>query len=302
MNEKTTLGFIGLGNMGLPMSKALIGAGYTVYGTDVSQKSVDTFQEQGGHAGLSQQAISRKADIIMTSLPSPEIVEEVYLGDDGIIEHAHDHLLMVDFSTVYPGINEKIAGAATEKGLGYLGAPVSGGVVGAENQTLTVMAGGKRHIFDQMHPIFDVVGGNVFHVGEAPGAGTIVKLINNLYIGFYTQAVGEALTLADHAGIDHETLFDILNVSYGRSGIYERNYGSFISKNNYEPGFTIKLLLKDLGLAQKMAKENHVYLPITEQLIPMYQKASETGYSEKDMASMYLMIKDQVQKEMQQKK
>lgn len=301
MGEQKAIGFIGLGNMGLPMSKGLVEAGFTVYGSDVSKKAEDTFQKAGGQTGLSQQAISRKSDIIMTSLPSPEIVEKVYLGDDGIIAHAQSDLLLVDLSTVSPQVNEKIANAARQKGLGYLGAPVSGGVIGAENQTLTVMVGGDESLHEQACPVFDVIGGNVFHVGDAPGAGTVVKLINNLYIGFYTQAVSEALTLADHAGVDHQTLFDILKVSYGQSRIYERNYESFIAQNEYEPGFTIKLLLKDLGLGQQMANESDLYLPIMEQLIPMYQKAADSGYAENDMASMYLMIKDQVQKEAKQK-
>lgn len=301
MSKEKTLGLIGLGNMGLPMSKGLVGAGYTVYGSDVSQKAEENFRNAGGRTDLSQQAISKKADVILTSLPSPEIVEKVYLGDDGIIAHAQKNLQIIDLSTVSPEVNEKIADAAKSKGLGYLGAPVSGGVVGAENQTLTVMAGGEKQLYEEAYPIFDVIGGNVFHVGEAPGAGTVVKLINNLYIGFYTQAVSEALTLADHAGVDHQTLFDILKVSYGQSRIYERNYESFIAQDEYAPGFTIKLLLKDLGLGQQMANENDVYLPVMEQLISMYQKAADEGYAEDDMASMYLMVKDQVQKQARQK-
>lgn len=300
MTDPKTLGLIGLGNMGQPMSKALMEAGYVMYGADVSDKAEAAFEKSGGLIGLSQQAMAKKADVMLTSLPSPEIVEAVYLGDDGIIKHAHKNALLVDLSTVSPQVNEKIAKAAGEAGLGYVGAPVSGGVIGAEKQTLTVMAGGEKRFYDEAYPIFDVIGGNVFHVGESPGAGTIVKLINNLYIGFYTQAVSEALTMADQAGIDHKTLYDILKVSYGRSGIYERNYESFIAEDNYQPGFTIKLLLKDLGLGQQMANENDVYLPIMEQLIPMYQKAVDEGYAENDMASMYLMVKDQVQKQAKQ--
>lgn len=302
MNDQQTLGLIGLGNMGQPMSKALMEAGFHMYGVDVSEKAEAAFEQAGGHIGLSQQAMAKKVDIMLTSLPSPEIVEEVYLGDDGLIKHAHPNLLLVDLSTVSPEVNEKIANAVSDAGLGYVGAPVSGGVIGAERQTLTVMAGGDKRYYEAAYPVFDVIGGNIFHVGESPGAGTIVKLINNLYIGFYTQAVSEALTMADHAGIDHKTLYDILKVSYGRSGIYERNYESFIAEENYEPGFTIKLLLKDLGLGQQMANENDVYLPIMEQLIPLYQKAADEGYADNDMASMYLMVKDQVQKQAKQQR
>lgn len=300
MNGKT-LGFIGLGNMGLPMSIGLIQAGYEVYGSDLSKEAEKNFQEAGGKTGLSIPAIARKADIVMTSLPSPQIVEDIYLGEDGIVDHAHSDLLMIDFSTVAPNVNEKVADAARKKEISYLGVPVSGGIIGAKNQSLSMMVGGEKQLFELAYPIFDVIGGNIFHVGEKPDAGTIVKLINNLYIGFYTQAVGEALTLADHAGIDHETLFDILNVSYGQSGIYERNYKTFISQDNYEPGFTTHLLLKDLGLAEQMADENDVELPIMKQLISMYEKADKMGYSQKDMASMYLFMKNEVQTEAKQR-
>lgn len=301
MNEKPLIGFIGLGNMGLPMSKNLVDAGFQVYGLDLNKNAENAFQQAGGKVGLSLQAISKKVDTIMTSLPTPEVIEKVYLGEDGIIEHAHKDLLMIDFSTVSPEVNEKIAKVSSEQGLGYLGAPVSGGVVGAENRTLTVMVGGDKALYHQAYPLFEVLGGNIFHVAEEPGAGTVVKLINNLFIGFYTQAVGEALTLADEAGVDQQTLFDILKVSYGQSRIYERNYQTFISQNHYEPGFTIKLLLKDLRLARQMANENQVHLPIMEQLISMYQKADESGYSDQDMASMYLFVKDQIQKSIHQK-
>ncbi|WP_373893265.1 NAD(P)-dependent oxidoreductase [Virgibacillus natechei] len=301
MREKPSLGFVGLGNMGLPMSKNLITAGYQVYGLDINEKAVEAFQQEGGNIGPSLEAISDKVDIIMTSLPSPQVVENTYLGEDGIIAHAQKDLLMIDFSTVSPEVNEKIAKVSNKQGLGYLGTPVSGGVVGAENQTLTMMVGGDKLLYNQAYPILNVLGGNIFHVGEEPGSGTVVKLLNNLFIGFYTQAVGEVLTLADKAGMDHDKLFDILEVSYGQSRIYERNYKTFISQNNYEPGFTTKLLLKDLRLARQMAKENQVHLPIMGELISMYEEAAESGYSDQDMSSMYLHIKDEVQHNLHQK-
>lgn len=296
MNQKPVLGFVGLGNMGLPMSRNLVESGYQVYGLDLNKEAEHAFQQVNGQVGQSLQTLSKKADIMMTSLPSPESVENTYLGKEGIIKHAQKDLLLIDFSTVSPEVNKKIAKACDDQGLGYLGAPVSGGVVGAENQTLTVMVGGDKHLYHKASSVLNVIGENIFHIGNTPDSGTVVKLINNLFIGFYTQAVSEALTLADEAGIDQQTLFDILSVSYGRSGIYERNYQTFISQNNYEPGFTTQLLLKDLRLAQQMADENQVQLPIMEQLISMYQKADDWGYGEQDMASMYLLVKNEIQK------
>ncbi|HLQ96542.1 MAG TPA: NAD(P)-dependent oxidoreductase [Pseudogracilibacillus sp.] len=301
MKEKT-LGFIGLGNMGLPMSTALVEAGYEVYGTDLNKEAEKKLQEAGGKVGESIPDVAKKAEIIMTSLPSVDVVRDVFLGEDGIVKNATAGTLMIDFSTVSPATNVEVSKVAEEKGLGYLGVPVSGGIKGAKEKTLSIMAGGDKTLYDKASPLFEILGENVFYVGDKPEAGTIVKLINNLFIGFYTQAVGESLTLADHAGIDHQTLYDILSVSYGRSGIYDRNYKMFIEQENYNPGFTTKLLLKDLELAKKMAEENDVQLPIMEQLIPMYEKANEAGYADNDMSAMYLYVKDEIQKEAQKDK
>lgn len=297
-----TLGFIGLGNMGLPMSTALVEAGYEVYGTDLNKEAEKTLQEAGGKIGESIADVARKAEVVMTSLPSVEVVHDVFLGDNGIINNATTGTLTIDFSTVSPATNVEVSKAAENNGLGYLGVPVSGGIKGAKEKTLSIMAGGNKALYDKASPLFEVIGENVFYVGEKPEAGTIVKLINNLFIGFYTQAVGESLTLADHAGIDHKTLYDILSVSYGRSGIYDRNYKMFIEQENYDPGFTTKLLLKDLELAKKMAEENDVNLPIMDQLIPMYENANEAGYADNDMAAMYLYVKNEIQQEAKQNK
>lgn len=284
------------------MSTALVEAGYEVYGTDLNKEAEKTLQEAGGKIGESIADVARKAEVVMTSLPSVDVVHDVFLGDNGIIDNATTGTLTIDFSTVSPATNVEVSKAAENKGLGYLGVPVSGGIKGAKEKTLSIMAGGDKVLYDKASSLFDVIGENVFYVGEKPEAGTIVKLINNLFIGFYTQAVGESLTLADHAGIDHKTLYDILSVSYGRSGIYDRNYKMFIEQENYDPGFTTKLLLKDLELAKKMAEENDVNLPIMDQLIPMYENANKAGYADNDMAAMYLYVKNEIQQEAKQNK
>jgi len=137
------------------------------------------------------------------------------------------------------------------------------------------------------------MGENIFHVNERVDSGTNTKLINNLLIGFYTAGVSEALHLAKNSNLDLDKLFEMLNVSYGQSRIYERNYKSFIADENYEPGFSLKLLRKDLGFALDLAEKNNVELPMSKILFNLYVEADESGLGEKDMAVLYKKISEQ---------
>lgn len=287
------IGFIGLGNMGMPMSKNLVEDGYDVLGYDLNKDALTEFEEAGGKTANSGGEVAANCDVVFTSLPSSKAAEAVYLGEDGLISHSHKDIVLVDTSTVAPEMNEKIAKAATEKGIAFLAAPVSGGVIGAVNRTLTFMVGGSEEVFKQVLPLINALGTDCFHVGETIDSGTTVKLINNLLIGFYTAGVSEALQLANKKDIDLDKLFDMLNVSYGQSRIYERNYKTYIANNDYEPGFTISLLLKDLGFALDLAKQQDLNLPISEQLVSLYTETEKEGYGPKDMAVLYEKVKAQ---------
>ncbi|ELK41124.1 3-hydroxyisobutyrate dehydrogenase [Brevibacillus agri] len=290
MADTPVIGIIGLGNMGMPMATNLVQAGYEVYGFDVNAKAELEFAAVGGKTGLTVAEVVQKTDVILTSLPSPDIVESVFTGLDGILEHARAGQTVVDTSTVTPQLNERLARASQAKGIGYLAAPVSGGVVGAKNRTLTIMVGGPKELYDSVYPVFMALGQNIFHVGERVDSGTAVKLINNLLIGFYTSAVSEGVALAKQMGLDLDLLFDILNVSYGQSRIYERNYKSFIAPNDFAPHFSLNLLLKDLRIAQEMAQQSGLSLPITAELLAIYEQSQEAGFGEQDMAALYAYI------------
>ncbi|MCG5250669.1 NAD(P)-dependent oxidoreductase [Brevibacillus agri] len=290
MADTPVIGIIGLGNMGMPMATNLVQAGYEVYGFDVNAKAELEFAAVGGKTGLTVAEVVQKTDVILTSLPSPDIVESVFTGLDGILEHARAGQTVVDTSTVTPQLNERLARASQAKGIGYLAAPVSGGVVGAKNRTLTIMVGGPKELYDSVYPVFMALGQNIFHVGERVDSGTAVKLINNLLIGFYTSAVSEGVALAKQMGLDLDLLFDILNVSYGQSRIYERNYKSFIAPNDFAAHFSLNLLLKDLRIAQEMAQQSGLSLPITAELLAIYEQSQEAGFGEQDMAALYAYI------------
>ncbi|MCY8916617.1 NAD(P)-dependent oxidoreductase [Bacillus atrophaeus] len=287
------IGFIGLGNMGLPMSQNLLLSDFTVYGMDLNKEAEISFHQAGGTIGISVEKMVELCDVILTSLPSSNAAEKVFLGEKGLVSLAEPGILLIDTSTVAPELNQRIEEAARNKGVAFLAAPVSGGVIGAVNRTLTFMVGGAKSAFDEAVPVFKAMGENIFHVNENIDSGTNTKLINNLLIGFYTAGVSEALHLAKISNLDLDQLFEMLNVSYGQSRIYERNYKSFIADDHYEPGFSLKLLLKDLGFALDLAKKNKVDLPVSKILFDLYEEAEKNGYGEKDMSVLYKKISEQ---------
>ncbi|WNV80797.1 NAD(P)-dependent oxidoreductase [Bacillus atrophaeus] len=287
------IGFIGLGNMGLPMSQNLLLSNFTVYGMDLNKEAEISFHQAGGTIGISVEKMVELCDVILTSLPSSNAAEKVFLEEKGLVSLAEPGILLIDTSTVAPELNQRIEEAARNKGVAFLAAPVSGGVIGAVNRTLTFMVGGAKSAFDEAVPVFKAMGENIFHVNENIDSGTNTKLINNLLIGFYTAGVSEALHLAKISNLDLDQLFEMLNVSYGQSRIYERNYKSFIADDHYEPGFSLKLLLKDLGFALDLAKKNKVDLPVSKILFDLYEEAEKNGYGEKDMSVLYKKISEQ---------
>lgn len=286
-----TIGFVGLGNMGMPMSKSLLEEGYRVCGYDLNEEAVVSFLKAGGDATQSLSEMMEESELIFTSLPSLAAVEEVFIGENGLVHHGKKDTVLVDTSTVSPELNQKISKVAKEKGVSFLAAPVSGGVIGAVNRTLTFMVGGEKHLFERVKPEFNIMGENIFHVSDRIDSGTTIKLINNLLIGFYTAGISEALHIANKQHIDLDKLYDMLSVSYGQSRIYERNYKEFIAENNFKPGFALKLLRKDLGFALDLANSHHLDLPISERLLEMYEKVDQEGYGEYDMAVLYQKVK-----------
>ncbi|WP_040758432.1 NAD(P)-dependent oxidoreductase [Sporosarcina newyorkensis] len=300
MAKEKKIGFIGLGNMGFPMAQNLLEKGHTVYALDINKEAEQRFAELGGHVGLTTVSLLKEVDLVFTSLPTPVIAEIVYLGEEGIVHSSQKPQVLVDLSTISPELNRKIEREAVQHNLEYLGAPVSGSVSGAVNATLSIMVGGEKETFESVLPYLQAIGSNVFHVGEDPGVGTIVKLINNMMAGIHNQAVAEALSLAKLAGVDSDIVYDIVNVSSGQSTVLTRNYKTYISQNEYKKGaFTTSLLLKDLKLAKLVSDSLDGELPLASQLIEYYEDEVEKGHAHEDMSSAYLMIQDKLNKQPQ---
>ncbi|OMF23228.1 3-hydroxyisobutyrate dehydrogenase [Paenibacillus sp. FSL H8-0548] len=279
------VGFIGLGNMGLPMAKNLIKAGFEVYGVNRSQAAEEKLEEAGGRRGPAIAELAAKMDIILTCLPMPADVEKVYLGEEGLIENGRSGLVLVDCSTVNPELNRKLYEAAAKRGLAFLDAPVSGGTTGAAAGTLSIMVGGKSETFKQALPVFEALGKQIDHVGGS-GSGSVVKLINQLMVGIHTQAVSEGLALGRKSDVDEEQLVRILTSSFAGSRMLERHYGNHIVKNDYKPGFAIKLLGKDLDLAVEMAEQSGVGLAVGTRVRSLLRSAIRNGFAGQDMSGM----------------
>ncbi|MFB4162754.1 NAD(P)-dependent oxidoreductase [Alteribacillus sp. JSM 102045] len=288
------LGFIGLGNMGMPMAQNLVKAGYEVYGFNRSKGKEKTFEKFGGKAGLEMAELVKAVDVVMTCLPMPDDVEHIILGENGVLEYTDAGSLIIDFSTVSPSLHTRIESAAYEKGVRYLDAPISGGTTGAQAGTLAIMVGGKEEVFEEAKEFFDVVGGNITHCGPI-GQGTKVKLLNQYMVGLHTAAVGETLYLAEKSGLDHDLVYNVLSNGFGQSKIFDRHYSQFISQNKDEPGFALQLLLKDLGLAREMAGESDVSLSAGPNVLQMLERAKDKGYGDKDMSALYQYVKEQEQ-------
>lgn len=280
------LAFVGLGNMGLPMARNLLKAGYDVYGLNRSKQKERAFAESGGKTGQTLAELAADVDAVMTCLPMPEDVEQVYMGEGGMIRNGKPGLVLIDFSTVSPSLSRALHQAAADRGMHFLDAPVSGGTVGAEEATLTIMVGGEARVFDQVRPVLAALGTSLHYVGKA-GSGSVVKLLNQLHVGIHTQAVAESFRLGEREGIEPSVLYDILSASFAQSRIMDRHYRQYISRDSYMAGFALKLLHKDMALANRMAEERQSALPAGREVLSLLRKVVETPYADLDMSALF---------------
>jgi len=209
------IGFIGLGNMGLPMAQNLVKAGHAVQGFDMSKAQIDALVTSGGQAADSVKAAASGVDIIITMLPAGAHVREVYLGANGVLASAGAATLLIDSSTIDVETARAVAAAADKKGLTMLDAPVSGGVGGAQAGTLTFMVGGTDAAFGRALPVLEKMGKTIVHAGGA-GNGQAAKICNNMILGVSMIAVSEAFVLAEKLGLDAQKLYDISSKSSGQ--------------------------------------------------------------------------------------
>jgi 3-hydroxyisobutyrate dehydrogenase len=292
----TQIGFIGLGNMGLPMAQSLIKAGHPVCGYDIDAAALDKFSTAGGIAVRSLDVASMGVDIVITMLPAREQVREVYLGQGGILASAAAGTLLIDCSTVDVETARAVAAAATVNELQMLDAPVSGGVAGAQAATLTFMVGGNDPAFERAKPVLEAMGKTIVHAGTA-GNGQAAKICNNMILGISMIAVSEAFVLAEKLGLDAQKLFEISSHSSGQCWSMT-NYcpmpglvPSAPANHDYQPGFTANMMLKDLKLAQDAARSTRAVAPLGAGATAVYQQFVDGGGGTLDFSGIIRFLR-----------
>ena len=255
------LGFIGLGIMGKPMALRLLRAGYPMVVFNRSQGPENELVATGAVAGKSPQHVAEQSDVVITMLPDSPDVEKVILGSNGVLEGLHSGGLVIDMSTVLPSLARHIADVAEQKGCEALDAPVSGGQIGAESGTLSIMVGGSGEAFERAKPILENMGKNIVHMGGA-GAGQITKAANQIVCSGTIAAVGEALVMAKKAGVDPGRVREALLGGFAQSRILEV-HGNRMLHRNFQPGFKLKLHRKDMAIVLDTARELGVALPVS---------------------------------------
>jgi len=278
------VGFIGLGKMGRPMAVNLLKKGFDLTVHNRSRGVVEELLSMGAKAATSPAGAAEASDLVLSCLPSPEAVEQVYLGPDGIIQAARPGQILADHSTVAPATSLKLFSAARERGAGFLDAPISGGVPRAEAATLTIMVGGEAELFDRARPVFDALGDKVVLVG-GPGTGSVVKLTNQLLVGIHTAAAVEALVFGVKAGADPGVLLDIIGSSFGASEMFKRTV-PMVLERRFESATDVRILCKDLSLITGLGKDISVRLLMGALAEQIFAEAKGLGLGNNDIVSL----------------
>ena len=281
------VGFIGLGIMGKPMAINLMDAGYSLIVLD-SNKAAGDLTHKGAAAFSTCKDVAAHSDIVITMLPdSPEVKEVVY-GPDGVLEGIKSGTIFVDMSTIAPSTAREVYASLKEKGVEALDAPVSGGQVGAEGGTLSIMCGGSQAAFDEVMPLFQVMGKSAVLIGDA-GAGQMTKACNQMIVGMTIQAVAESFTLAKKAGVNLEKMREALLGGFAQSRILDL-HGQRIIDRNFDPGFKIKLHRKDMNIALEAGKEFSVPLYGSALVASHMDAVLASGKGEYDHSSLALLM------------
>ena len=286
MAEK--IGFVGLGIMGRPMARNLIREGYDLVVFNRSPQKAEELRREGADAADSPAEVARACSVVITMLPGPPEVEAVIAGEDGLLAGAREGTLLVDMSTSSPALARDLASAARRRGVGMLDAPVSGGDVGAEEGTLSIMVGAEEEDFERAKPLFEVLGDTVVHVGEA-GAGQVTKACNQIVVAVVMEAVSEALVLGSKGGVAPEKILEVLSGGLAANRVMEVKREKFLS-HDCTPGGKVEFHHKDLGIALATGREHGVALPATALVDQMFAALMAKGRGGWDHAALITLL------------
>ncbi len=285
-----TIGFIGLGIMGKPMARHLLRAGYPLVVNNRSQGAVSELVAAGARGASSARAVAEQSDIVITMLPDPATVEQVIGGADGVLEGARAGALVVDMSSSTPRLARQLSELGAARGVAVLDAPVSGGEVGAQNASLSIMVGGTDAGFARALPMLKSLGSNIVHVGPS-GSGQVVKAANQVIVALTIEAVAEALVLVARAGGDATRAREVMQGGFASSRILEL-HGKRMLEHNFVPGGYVRTHHKDLQIALELAQEFGVTLPVTRIVDGMFLELMQNGYGDEDHSALVRVIEE----------
>jgi 3-hydroxyisobutyrate dehydrogenase len=291
----SSIGFIGLGNMGAPMAANLVKAGRHVLGFDVVPASLEASARDGVQIVASARATVENADIVITMLPAGEHVLSVW---NDIVPAARQGTLFIDCSTIDVASARKAHALAAARGIATLDAPVSGGVGGAKAATLTFMVGGSTHAFERGKGVLERMGKRIVHCGEA-GNGQVAKICNNMILGICMIGVSEAFVLGERLGLSHQALFDVASASSGQCWSLTSYcpvpgpVPASPANNHYRPGFAAALMLKDLKLAREAAASVKAHAALGVHAAEIYEHMAQQGHSADDFSGIINLVRAQ---------
>ena len=277
---KKKIGMIGIGSMGKPMAMNLLKAGYplTVYVRNPLVKK--EVADAGGKAAGSIAELAAGVEVVITILPADREIIEVYTSENGVIHHLQEGAVCLEMTSARGETVQEIAAYAQKKGkkIGFIDAPVSGGIAGAQSGTLTIMAGGDKELIDAFMPLLQTMGSKIIYTGGL-GSGKSVKMINQFLNAANTCIAAEALYLARNMGLDTDILCSVVNESSGGSWIFKNNVPKFMLPGNFGQGFRLELMKKDLSLSMEQAYKDNLSLPLLNLIFQIYQAMCNRGYA-----------------------
>ena len=298
--SNVTIGFIGLGIMGKPMARNLLKAGYPLVVHSRSRAPVDELAKEGAQVANSSEEVAQRVQIVITMLPDSPDVELVYAEDRGIFAGAKPGALLIDMSSISPVVTRKLTQDAEKRGFDMIDAPVSGGEAGAIGASLSIMIGGKAAAVERAMPIFQALGKNIVHVGDA-GAGQVAKAANQVVVGITIAAVSEALVLAAKAGVDPAKVRQVLLGGFAQSKVLDA-HGQKMLERNFKPGFRIRLHEKDMKIALATGSEYGVPLMVTSLVAQMMAAMKATGRGDLDHSALVTLIEELAKTELSQER
>ncbi len=285
MQSNKVIGFIGLGVMGKSMAAHLLKAGFEVFVYTRTKDKSSELLSQGAKWAAAPKEIAQKANVIISMVGYPSDVEEIYLGENGLIENGKQGTYLIDMTTSTPTLAVKIAEEAKKKGMESLDAPVSGGDIGARDAKLTIMVGGSSEAFEAVRPIFDILGSNVVHQGPA-GSGQHTKMCNQIAIASNMIGVTEAISYAQKAGLDPDRV--LRSISSGSAGSWSlSNLVPRMVEGDFEPGFYIKHFIKDMKIALDEAERMGMDVPGLSLSKSLYEGLAEAGEENSGTQALY---------------